>query len=233
MTWGGLLRSASLGVGGSLLFLVVVAGVTGSGADPFLVIIGLLFAFGPIWQARWRGGATYIVVLCVLWFLLSIVFGGFKALARPASWAEFVVVVASVVFPAVAVYAYRGVRRAGSSTPHGTRVLRLAFGVLGLALVVGLGATLITKSDTARAGDIRVVAKRFVFAPTSLKVRAGTVSVIVHNEDASHHDFTIEGVVAVQVPSFHARRATFTLLRGTYTYECVLHDGMTGTLTAS
>jgi hypothetical protein len=48
----------------------------------------------------------------------------------------------------------------------------------------------------------------------------------------AEHDFTIDGVVSVDVPGKRSRRATFAVEPGLHSFWCTLHPAMTGTLTA-
>ncbi len=231
MTWAGALRAASLGTASALLFLVIVGAVVGVPADPFLVVIGLLFAFGAIWQRRWRGGSTYVAALSMLWLLVSLGFGGLKALTRPESWAEFAVVVATIVFPVMAVVAFRRGQTAGWSAETGKSVLVIPLALVGAALAIGLIATTTVQDAVAQAGDVKVTTKAFEFRPATLQARSGRVSLLATNEDPSHHDLTIERVVRIEMPTFHTVRATFDVQPGTYPFVCSLHPEMEGTLT--
>jgi plastocyanin len=234
LTWGGALRAGALGIAASMVFLAVVGLASGIGVNPIIIVIGVLFCLGALWQARARGGLTFVLVIALLWFVLNMVlFGGILSLARPASWAEFTVAVATIAATVVVVMAYRGGRRAGfnKAASNAATIVRGAAGVTALALVVGLLATFTAHSDAVHTGDIPIAAKSFKFDQKTLTAQAGKVTVYFKNADPSQHDFTIDKVVHLSVPSFHSRRATFTVAPGTYAFRCTLHTDMKGTLT--
>ena len=80
------------------------------------------------------------------------------------------------------------------------------------------------------AGSISVTASDDVFAPSSLRAAAGSITVTVTNSGRSDHTFTIANVVNVVVPAGQMRTATFSAGAGTYRFFCAFHSGMAGTL---
>jgi plastocyanin len=232
MTWRTLLRYSALGVAATLAFLVIVNLAAGNPLDPFFLVIGGLFVLGSVWTGLWRGGATFTLVILVLWFLLTLAFGGLASLTRPASWAEFIAVIATIVFYIAGVIAYvRGKGHLDDPAPAARGIVRVSTGVLVLAIVFGAAAGALAQNDVAKPGDVRLEASDFDFTPTELSAPAGEVGVFVENQDPAQHDFTIEGVVHLSLPAFKDRRATFTLQPGSYAFVCTLHEeDMAGTL---
>jgi plastocyanin len=101
---------------------------------------------------------------------------------------------------------------------------------LVLLVVVGILAGALTGSASRMPGDLTIHAKDFAYSTAVLEADAGRIGVWIDNEDVSHHDFTIKGVVSQQLPAQKASRAVFDLEPGTYRFFCSLHPDMEGTL---
>jgi plastocyanin len=110
------------------------------------------------------------------------------------------------------------------------RLVAIVIAILAAAASVGAIAALTGHDDAATTGDLPVAVRSFAFEPPALEATAGEVAVIVHNHDAARHDFTIDGIVSLDIPGKRTRRATFPLDPGQYTYWCTLHPTMTGQL---
>ena|SRR5665213_1933288 len=126
-----------------------------------------------------------------------------------------------------------------------TRRLLLTIG-LGAAVATGVAAcgggsstkTSATTTSAApssggssgRAGADTIVIKNFAFMSPTITVKAGT-TVSVHNEDSTTHTltatngaFTTGGIAPGSTKTFTAPKA------GRYSYDCQIHQYMTGTL---
>jgi plastocyanin len=90
----------------------------------------------------------------------------------------------------------------------------------------------------ARPGDVVLGMRAARFAKDVIRVRAGTIGVVVDNADLFWHTFTIDALhVDTRVPVQARRRVTFQAAPGTYTYYCAIPGhrtiGMEGTLTVT
>lgn len=112
------------------------------------------------------------------------------------------------------------------------RLLALTITVVATAAVVGILGAITGHDDAPRPGDLRLTARDFSFQPDAIETGAGDIAVFIDNADGTQHDFTIDGVVSVDVPGKRSRRATFALEPGLHSFWCTLHPAMTGTLTA-
>ena len=117
------------------------------------------------------------------------------------------------------------------------RARRGKIAVAGIVLfVVGTAfsvyATVTFEDAVAQSGDIQVVTKDIEFADESLEAEAGEISILVDNEDATLHTFTIDDLeVNLNIPASKTARITFRAEPGTYDFYCAPHAGdMEGTL---
>lgn len=110
------------------------------------------------------------------------------------------------------------------------RLLALTVAVVAAAGAIGLLGAVTSHDDLPQPGDLWVTARDFTFQPAAVDSEAGDINLFVDNADATLHDFTIDNVVAVDIPGRRSRRAGLTLDPGTYPFYCSLHPAMTGTL---
>lgn len=226
---------------------------TGSAGDALafalpVVVVGLLIA-GAVW--RWGRWALVVAAVLSLLLLALVVPFSLFSLGHPESGADFIpVVLASLgaglglVGSGVALVQWR--RRTVRANP--TRAERLLLSsLLGVvALTVLFSAVLTLTSRTAlaaeaKAGAVSVHMKNFSFTPNTLEIQPGqTVRVVVSNEDATLHTFTMPGAgVDVSVPPGSEKIVEFQApASGTYQWYCLPHSspsgstrtGMVGTL---
>ncbi len=251
-------RMAALGFG-----LIAVAGVlvllfgalggdvaTNGGFGIAFVVVGLLVA-----GAVWRFGRWALVVAAVLSLLLlglTIPFSVFT-LAHPESAGDFVPLVVSLAGALLGLVGSVGAlvqARRQSARAQGTAGERWAvgglLGVVAVASVLSIILTLAGRtavSADAKSGAVSVQMHNTAFAPNALLVSAGdTVRVVVKNDDATLHTFTLpEAGVDVSVPPGSEKVIAFKApAAGTYQWFCIPHsnlngavrEGMVGTLSA-
>lgn len=92
--------------------------------------------------------------------------------------------------------------------------------------------------DGAAAGSnaVEVTVHDDEFEPATLELNAGDeVSIEVHNEGSSQHNFTIDDLdlSTGTVDPGHVVTATFVVPDGTTDYHCTFHPGMDGEIVAS
>lgn len=231
-------RDVVIGVGvGNLILaatmLLVAIGLQGR-VDPFPLVIAGVVGVGVLLARRpGRAGVIYLGVTSVLLFLVFLAFGGLKAVAHPQSTFDFILIVGLLVNNLTGLAAFPGALR--GSTSIASDVTPRVVGVLMAALVaLGVVSGLLASSDPRLPGDLGLRAKDFEFDADTLQAKAGRVAVYVKNDDPTHHDFTIQGVVKEEVPGEKARRAVFDVEAGTYRFYCTLHpDAMQGALKVS
>jgi plastocyanin len=209
-------RDVVIGVGvGNLILaaamLLVAIGLQGT-VDAFPFVIAGVVGVGVLLARRpGRTGVIYLGVTSVLLFLGFFAFGGLNAAAHPQSTFDFILIVGLLVNNLTGLAAFPGA-------------------LVALGVVSGLLAS----SDPRLPGDLGLRAKDFEFDADTLQAKAGRVAVYVKNDDPTHHDFTIQGVVKEEVPGGKARRAVFDIEAGTYRFYCTLHpDAMQGALKVS
>ncbi len=206
---------------------------------PFGAMIAITLFLATAWWLRRapesRAPVVAAGILCVLQLLLILtVFGGIEALGHPESWIDFLSFAAYTVVNAVGVAAAAmslSRRSVGRLSWAPVVVGATAVAVYAVLALVALAAGLSVDDDAAQPGDIRLVASNFKFSETEVRAESGEVGVWVDNRDTAHHDFTIKGIGAVQLPGQHAKRHTFRVEAGRYTFVCTLHpEDMRGTL---
>jgi plastocyanin len=202
--------------------------------DPMPVVVGLIVGGGIALLRRGRGraGVIYAGVVSLLLFLLVALFGGFAVLSRPESTFELILLGGLLVVTILGLVATPGAlrHRAGRAAALAPWVAAAALTAL---VLVGVGAGVLTGSASRMPGDLTMKASNYEFSATTLEAHAGRVAVWVDNQDLSHHDFTIKGVVTQQLPGQKASRAVFDVDAGTYRFYCSLHPDMEGTLRVS
>ena len=233
-TWRDVLRGAAAGQLILAVFMLVLSVVFERRFDPMPVVIGLVVAGGVLWLARstGKGAVVYAGIVSLLLLLMVAMFGGLTVFTRVQSTFELILFGGLLVVTILGLIATVGAlrRKAG---PAAEVAPRIAGAMIGLLVVVGVVAGALTGSATRMPGDLAVEAKLFEFTAEELTADAGRISVFVENEDVAHHDFTIKGVVRVDVPGQKAARASFDLDEGSYRFYCSLHPGMEGTLKVS
>lgn len=249
-------RVAALGFG--LIALaglvgLVVGIVTASGMEN--LTFGLLFLVvgALVTGAVWTGRGWALVLAGVLSLALLALLGPFAlfGLAHPESATEFVPVVliltgASLGLIGAVVALIQARRRTVREQATGPERLALATLISAIALAALVSVVLTAMSRTAvpveaRAGAGSMHIKNFVFAPQTYQATAGeTVRVVIKNDDASLHTFTLPAAgVDVSVPPGSEKLIEFkSPAAGVYRFFCVPHsedkdgvrEGMVGTL---
>ena len=233
MSWLSAFRTALFGMAGALLFSLIATLIAGSTSDAFVIVFIAVFVAAGIWAGRARGGINFGLVMLIIWTALGVVFGAFKAFTHPSSWIDFTTMTGMTMFTVLGVIAYVRGRARGWSEPADPLLTRAVGLLIIAALAGGLASAAADESDEKITGDLEVRAVDLVFEPAQLSATAGEVGVFVTNEDATHHDFTIDGVGRLEVPALKQKRAFFTLEPGTYEFVCTLHIDMEGTLTVT
>jgi len=132
--------------------------------------------------------------------------------------------------------------RKGSSSRSAAALVQVMVAVFIIALIAGAVSQRAAKTQTARAGDIRVEMRNTAFLQTTLNAQStgegGSIAVAVANHDLFWHTFTIDALhVNVDVPIGANRRATFNASPGRYEFYCRVPGhraaGMHGTLIVS
>ena len=233
-TWRDVLRGAATGQLVMAAFMLVITLAFEGRFDAFPVIIGGIVAVGVAWLTKGtgRGGVIYAGVVSVLLFLMVAMFGGLTVFSRVESTFELILFGGLLVVTLLGVVAAIGAlaRKGG---PAAEAAPKVAGAFLALLVVVGVVAGALTGSATRMAGDLVLQTKHFEFTETALTADAGRVSVFVENEDVATHDFTINDVVAIDLPAQRAGRGSFDVEAGTYRFYCSLHPDMDGTLKVS
>jgi plastocyanin len=233
-TWRDVLTGAATGQLVMAAFMLAISVAFEHRFDPMPVVIGLVIGGGVLLLRKRKGrvGVVWAAVVSLLLFLMVTAFGGLTVFARPESTFELILFGGLLVTTVLGLVATPGAWRR-SAGPAAAVAPRVVGAFLGLLVVVGVVAGALTGSATRMPGDVALSAKNFEFSATTLEADAGRVSVWVDNEDVSHHDFTIKGVVSQELPAQKATRAVFELEAGSYRFYCSLHPDMEGTLRVS
>ena len=233
-TWRDVLRGAVTGQLILAAFMLLITVAFEGRFDPFPVVIGAIIAGGLLWltKGKGRGGVIYAGVVSLLLFLMVAMFGGLTVFTRVSSTFELIQIGGLLVVTILGLVATVGaLRRKGG--PAAEVAPKVAGAFIALLVVVGVVAGALTGSATRMTGDLALQTKQFEFTETTLTAESGRVSVFVENEDVAAHDFTIKGVVAIDLPAQRAGRGSFEVDAGTYRFYCSLHPDMEGTLKVS
>jgi plastocyanin len=223
--------------GAGILWLVWVAvtGIVSGDGFVFVAVIGGLMALAWL-GVEWRPGRASITTFGALSFVFVLVNAPFlvPTLAHPESVVAFDTTLLSLSIAIAGSIAGLAAwwRALGDAA---ARITLVALGsLLALGMIVGLVAALGLHSDTAREGDLVVVAHRSDYQPEALSAPAGTVAIFVENQDSFRHTFRIDALdLQVEIPATTDRRIEVDLPPGTYVFHCTIpgHEGMTGTIT--
>src|SRR6516165_11635826 len=110
------------------------------------------------------------------------------------------------------------------------RMHRLLFPCLAMLLLLAAGACVIAAAAAAPETSTVVMAKDFMFAPTSLTVAAGS-TVTWTNKDDEPHTVVSEGGLFRSAALDTNESFSFRFEKpGTYRYTCSIHPRMVGTI---
>jgi plastocyanin len=202
---------------------------------PPVAVIGLVFlGFAPFLKGERR-----ILGLVVAVFGVLAVAGNIEIildeLQNPDSAPAFILNLLSLVGVSLVVV---GGLAAFLRRPSGS-IRTLAVGAAGVFIagtVASLAIAAGTESDTARAGDVEVTARKVMWAPETIALDASDGGLWIDNRDGIRHTFTIPQLgIDVEVPALKARRIDIDAAPGQYQIICTVpgHETMTGTLTIS
>lgn len=196
-----------------------------------MTLIGLLWLRRP-----GRGAVIYFGIFYFLEVIgLLTFYDGIADLRHPESWrpflmnAGFFTVTIVAVIAAVAQLAVWP-RRTGGRPARIVALVSAA--ALALAVAVAVGAAAAPPAAAAQSGDVPLEVSGYSFRPASLEVAAGGGGIVVDNRDSALHDFTIDGLLAQDLPGLRTTRVALTVAAGTYEFYCSLHPDMRGTLVA-
>jgi plastocyanin len=230
--WRRLQVVAAFGVIGSLLVPMLIQLSFAS----FVLATAAPFAIGLVLMIRWpRVGALWLGVCSLGLLVFSAPFLA-ESLVRPESLADFIPLAVYTLSTVVGVVAAIPSFRQGSAQDElsgSARAIAVVAGALIVAAaVVSIVAFAGIESESARAGDIRVVAEDIEFHPSLISGDGREMSVYVANRDETRHTFTIDELgVDLNVPPNSDQRVSFAADPGTYTFYCRPHTpGMEGEL---
>jgi plastocyanin len=237
ITWRRLLRYAAI----ADLVVMAVVGVVLRDKEALAfagaILIGILFL-------EIRGGLAGIIMLGVL-TLDAAVFMLPAAASNSAHRDHFVNVliplslgvisVAGLIASIGSIVRHRNPEASRREAPI---VLQTIAAVFIVALIASVVSQRTSRSETARAGDVRVEMRNTAFLEKTLNAQGGSISVAVANHDLFWHTFTIDALhVNVDVPIGANRRVTFNAPAGRYEFYCRVPGhraaGMKGTLIVS
>jgi uncharacterized cupredoxin-like copper-binding protein len=235
ITWRHLLRYAAI----ADLLVMAVVGVAVRDKEALAFAAAILVGIGFL---RIRSGLTGIIMIGVL-SLDAAVFmlpaaasnsthrGRFIDLLIPLSLA--VISVSGLLAAVGSIFLHRRPQTSGRAAAV---VAQAMVAVFIVALIAGTVSQRASRSEVARAGDIRVEMRNTAFLQTALHAQGGSVSVAVSNHDLFWHTFTVDAVhVNVDVPIGANRRVTFNAPSGRYEFYCRVPGhraaGMHGILT--
>ena len=243
----GYARVAALG----LVFIALV---------PISFIVGILAYGGSLAEdGAFFGGVAVIALVgaALVWKLglvgrilglvASVLAGGaifwsVFGLFAPASIADFVPAVLwllgilmGIGGSVASLVSGRGGRTRVEASPGERRILRVATGIVALAVVFSAVMTFTGRTSVdaaAAAGAVPVGYFDFEFAEETYTATAGEpVKFVVHNGDSFVHDFTVPAldVEPVAINPGSDKLVEFTAPAGTYLMFCSLHSDITDT----
>lgn len=107
--------------------------------------------------------------------------------------------------------------------------------VAALVAVVTLNVTSDGSGSTGAAArnGTEVIIKNFAFAPTPLRVKAGTTVTVANNDGTPHTLTADDGAFDTGRLDGDAQRRITIDTPGTYAYHCQIHTSMTGVIEAT
>lgn len=222
--WRRLQVVAALGAIASFLVPMVIM----LSFEPFLLAMLAPFVVGLLVMIRWPRVASIWLGIASLGVLLTSAPFLVEALAHPESLVDFLPLVAFTLSTLVGTVAAIPSFRLGAGPDAASRVARgiaLAAGVsLVAASLLSVVAFAGVDNVPARADDVLVVTEDIEFAPGSINVEGGSISVHVTNRDDTRHTFTIDELgVDLNVPPSSTQRVSFEAGPGTYRFYCRPH----------
>ena len=223
MSWLTLARWGAIGQ----IVVIVLINVLGGEIIPPLIVFGVLLGVGAAMLGRpGKVGPIVVLVISLLHLVLSAPFS-IPTLFLPASWGDFVLTVASIVYTVLAIVGAIGALRSDPAARSGAprRAWTIGLAVLALSILIAAVSAFTFEDDEFQEGDVRLTAADIEFDPTTLEAEAGEVTVFIENEDSTYHTFTSEDLdVDEAIPAGAAVRVTFTVDgAGTYEFECTPH----------
>ncbi|MDQ3986542.1 MAG: cupredoxin domain-containing protein [Actinomycetota bacterium] len=232
-TWRRLLIVGSLAVILSMVAAMIFV-IEGLIVPMAAFVIGFGVGLGILaWKER--PGAIFLGVLSIVSLAMSLPFA-LEPLGIPASTADFVLNLVSVIGLLVVIVAGAAVMRGGPLDDSSG--VTLAVGLAFVVVLVGGTAMSITASvarddPLAQPGDLDLTAKDIEFHPSELVTKPGAVTVFIENEDLTAHTFTIDELdVEEVIPGGASARVVLALESKTYRYYCTIagHEEMEGEL---
>jgi plastocyanin len=230
-------KTQAFGVFGALAMMALLILRVGA-FEPFVLIIAVPLIVSLLLRLKLpRVGTVVTGVVAAILLATNLPFL-LTDLGHPEGGVDFFLaamfVLAMVTVIVATIPAYREVRRSGPASSAARGVAAAAVVVLAAlgvwALVAGSGY----ESAIARGDDIKMTQKDFAFVPERLTAEAGEVAVVIENEDAATHTFTIDELgVDLFVPAGKSARVTFQAdWPETYRFYCKPHaPDMDGSLT--
>jgi plastocyanin len=200
---------------------------------PPIVLIFVVLVVGVVLMRRpGRAGITVTLVGLVLFLLSDVIFGG-NGFSTPRSFPSFAIALVALITGVVGITAAVNARRDKTGAAAPMTIVRVAAGLIVLAIAGNVVGSVTYKNASRQAGDVVVSAKNTKFGPSDLSVSAGRVTFVLSNKDLQLHNFHIKGVgSAVLLPANHSVRHSFDLRAGTYSFVCDFHTpNMKGTIT--
>lgn len=204
-----------------------------------MILVSLLFGFFPplvlffvlflvvayLVDRPGRTGPILAVVTFTAFLLLNAPFM-IPSLSVPASAFDFILGGWGLIVGAVGLFASVSVLRRSVSVGAPAALAKVALGLAGVLVVVGVIASATYDDAVARPGDIELVTEDIEFDKETIEAEAGKVSVFVDNKDTTFHTFTIDELgVDLDIPAGKAARVTFDVPEsGSFVFYCVPHE---------